>query len=34
MTIKNMVMKSGLKMKVKKIMFTCVVKIMVGRLWL
>ena len=34
MTIKNMVMESGLMFKVKKIMFTCVVSFMGGHLWL
>ena len=34
MTIKNMVMESGLMFKVNKIMVTCVVYIMGGHLWL
>ena len=34
LTIKNMVMESGLMFKVMEIMFTCVVKTMGGHLWL
>ena len=34
MTIKNMVMEPGLVLKVINIMFTCVVYIMGGHLWL
>ena len=34
MTIKNMVIESGQMVKVKKIMFACVVNIMGGHFWL